>query len=41
MQRGISPSPYLGREGMKPPSYENKYLPRAESMAGQINLSYE
>ena len=40
MQRGVSPSPYLNREGMRPPSYEERFLRRAENMAGQNNISY-
>ena len=39
--RGLSPSPYLNRQGMQPPSYEEKYLKRAETMAGQMNVSFE
>ena len=41
IQRGVSPSPYLAREGIKPPSYDERYLRRAESFAGQSNISYE
>ena len=26
---------------MQPPSYEEKYLKRAETMAGQMNVSFE
>ena len=42
MARPMSPSPYLhNREGIRPPSYEERFLKKAESMAGQNNISYE
>lgn len=38
IQRGFSPSPYLNKAGIRPPSYETRYLTRTDGFtANPIN----